>query len=192
VAHADTVVLAITRNPPRFMPWALRAPNHLFGYSRQVVIFCPHGQHIGQKCGGQPKMLRIRWGRLWISRGTRMTPPLLLLPVLGSLIDVASPLAVRAPERGALPQHRLPDRRAAGLARLARAAVDHQLAEEVAGCTVRGEEVAQRGAAAFDRMREDAFHFGGEPCVAGARHAAGFAARGDAGGEQRLAGVDVA
>src|SRR3546814_9218867 len=73
----------------------------------------------------------------------------------------------------------------------AAAAVRAQLLHEIARCAVRGEEVAQRGAAAGDGVFEDPPYRVGEQAVALARDLAGGAQRRDAGGKQRLGGVDV-
>src|SRR3546814_14029752 len=71
-------------------------------------------------------------------------------------------------------------------------AVRAQLLHEIARCAVRGEEVAQRGAAAGDGVFEDAPYRVGAQAVALARDLAGGAQRRDAGGKPRTGGVDVA
>src|SRR6185312_7474852 len=111
-------------------------------------------------------------------------------PLSSTRLDSA--LAAWAPERGALAQHDLPDRGAAHATRFAGAAIDVQLAEEIARRAIGTEEVAQGGAAALDRQGEDALHFHGESSVACARDGASRTTRVDAGGEQGLAGVDIA
>ena len=66
-------------------------------------------------------------------------------------------LAVRAVERGALPLHDLPDRRAADAAGLAGAIVDQAIELEVAAAAVAADEIPQRAAAArngFGRSEE--------------------------------------
>src|SRR5512146_3047744 len=95
-------------------------------------------------------------------------------------------------ERRALSEPHRADRRAANPARLAAAAVDEQFLLEVAGLAVRLQEVAQRRAAARDRVVEDALGLHGEPCVLRFRDRSGRASRADAGGEQRFGNVDVA
>src|SRR6185312_6054860 len=103
-----------------------------------------------------------------------------------------SALAARTPECGALAQHDLPDRRAAHATRFAGATIHVQLAEEITRCTIGTEEVAQGGAPALNCQGEDALHLQREPHVARARNGTSGAAWVDAGGEQGLAGVDIA
>src|SRR5690606_32807399 len=81
-----------------------------------------------------------------------------------------SALAVPAPDRRALADARLPQRSPAARAGLAAAAISRQLLLEVARRPVRREEVAQGGAAAPDRMDEDAAHRVGQQPVAFARY----------------------
>src|SRR5688500_14784589 len=69
----------------------------------------------------------------------------------------ALPLAVPAPHRRALPDRGLLQRPAATGTRLPAPAVGRQFQVEVARLAIRIDEVAQRGAAAFDRIREDPF-----------------------------------
>src|SRR5690606_27497736 len=77
----------------------------------------------------------------------------------------ASPLAVPAPNSGALADRGLFQRPPAGRAGFAAAAVGAQFLIEVARRAVRGEEVAQRGAAAGDGVFEDPPHGVGEQPV---------------------------
>src|SRR5207342_3400745 len=111
------------------------------------------------------------------------------MPVSG---PAASALAVAAPDAGAVAQGGIAQRTSATATGFALAAVDLQLLLEVAGRAVGVDEIAQGGAAALDRVEEDALDGFDQPAVAFARNSSGGARRGDAGGEQRLGGVDVA
>src|SRR3546814_5355553 len=95
-----------------------------------------------------------------------------------------------APHRRPLADLRLLQWPAAVRAGGAATAVRAQLLHEIARCAVRGEEVAQRGAAAGDGVFEDAPYRVGEQAVALARDLAGGAQRRDAGGKKRLGGVE--
>src|SRR5207342_456950 len=94
----------------------------------------------------------------------------------------ASALAVAAPDAGAVAQGGIAQRASATAAGFALAAVNLQLLLEIAGRAVGVDEVAQGGAAAIDRVEEDALDGFGQPAVAFARNAPGGARRGDAGG----------
>src|SRR6185437_4519855 len=136
---------------------------------------------------------QVRWcilAAVWRIRSS--TTPSSSSPGPLSSTRLDSALAARTPERGALAQHDLPDRRAAHPTRFAGAAIDVQLAEEITRRAIGTQEVAQGGAAAVDRQGEDALHFHGESSVACTRDGASRTTRVDAGREQGLAGVDVA
>src|SRR5690606_37245492 len=91
-----------------------------------------------------------------------------------------------------LAQLQLAQGAAAHLAHLPTTSVGEQLLLEVARLTVTANEVAQGSAAALDGTGENALDLCGQASIAGARDAASLAARVDAGGEQRLGGVDIA
>ena len=82
-------------------------------------------------------------------------------------------LTMHTPEGGSLSESNLANRVAAGVARLAGAAVDIQFAEEVTGFAVGADEVAQGSATALNRPAEDAFDLVGETAIASARNGAG-------------------
>src|SRR5690554_2703093 len=109
-----------------------------------------------------------------------------------AMIVRGSALATPAIHAGALAELHFLQGAAALLAELARAPVDEQLLLEIAGLAVAADEVAQGGAAALDGDRQDALDLRGQALVARPGNRAGGLARIDAGGEQRLAGVDVA
>src|SRR5882757_8367194 len=94
------------------------------------------------------------------------------------------PLATHTEIRRALTERDRADRRSANLARLAFAPVHEQFLLEIAGLAVGIDEIAQRRAAARDRIFKNTFHFTGELRVALARYRSRRALWMDAGGEQ--------
>src|SRR3546814_8166505 len=98
--------------------------------------------------------------------GRRVVAP---VPGGWGLLQARLALAVPAPHRRPLADLRLLQRPAAVRAGGAAAAVRAQLMHEIARCAVRGEEVAQRGAAAGDGVFEDAPYCVGEQAAALAR-----------------------
>src|SRR5690349_16411964 len=150
-------------------------------------------QVASSKAGARSKSATCRMACAWSMRVRTTTPSSTTATSrCAGQADAASALAAHAEERRPLPDRARTDRRAAGAAGLAGAAIDVELLLEVAGQPVGTDEVAQRGAAARDRMREDAPDLECEALVALARHRARRARRMDPRGEQRLARIDVA
>ena len=101
-------------------------------------------------------------------------------------------LTVGAEVSRALALHDAPHGRAAQRARFAGAAVDARHELELAGRAVRVAKVAQRRSAQRQRRRQRVAQRGREALAARPGQAQAARARVDAGGEERLAGVDVA
>lgn len=103
-----------------------------------------------------------------------------------------SALTARTPDAGTLAELHFPQARATDLAVLATATVDKQFLLEIPRLPIATNEIAQRGAAALDGGSEDAFDLDRQLQVTRPGNALGFAARIDAGGEQRFGRVDIA
>src|SRR5690606_15607342 len=103
-----------------------------------------------------------------------------------------STLAASAIDTGALTEANLAQGRAAALAEFAGPAVDEQLLLEVTRLAIATDEIAQRRAAALDGHRQDPPNLVAQFQVTRPRDVPGRTPRVDAGGEQRLARIDVA